>query len=225
MEKAKASGGLFSLVISYVWLAALWSGYRLWGQNLLYGALPELPAAFFEGAVKLLIYGLPVLVLIKTKKADLVSPANRWLRVNRETFTVGLGGGALFLTFFLLVNLMKNGMQGLVFQSPGAGEILSTVLFAGLTEELFFRGLLLNSLMTRLSFVKADVITALAFALIHLPSWLSSGGVHPAVLLTNLVSVFVVGLLLGGVFEKSRNLWGPFFFHALYNFGVIFLTV
>lgn len=213
------------LALGYVWLAALWSLYRLWGQNLLYGALPEVPAALAEGAIKLLIYGLPVLVLVKTKKAALAAPANRWFRFNRETVTMGLGGGALFLAFFLLMNLLKNGVQGLAFHSPGAGEILSTVLFAGLTEELFFRGLVLNSLMTRLSFVKADVITAAAFALIHLPSWLSSGGVSPAVLLTNIVSVFVVGLLLGGVFEKSRNLWGPFFFHALYNFAVIFLAV
>ena len=213
------------LALSYVWLASLWSLYRLWGQNLLYGALPEVPAALAEGAIKLVIYGLPVLVLVKTKKAALAAPANRWLRFNRATVRVGLGGGALFLAFFLLMNLMKNGMQGLDFHSPGAGEILSTVLFAGLTEELFFRGLLLNSLMTRLSFVKADVIAASAFALIHLPSWLSSGGVHPAALLANIASVFVVGLLLGGVFEKSRNLWGPFLFHALYNFAVFFLAV
>lgn len=213
------------LALSYVWLASLWSLYRLWGQNLLYGALPEVPAALAEGAIKLVIYGLPVLVLVKAKKAALAAPANRWLRFNRATVTVGLGGGALFLAFFLLMNLMKNGMQGLDFHSPGAGEIFSTVLFAGLTEELFFRGLLLNSLMTRLSFVKADVIAASAFALIHLPSWLSSGGVHPAALLANIVSVFVVGLLLGGVFEKSRNLWGPFLFHALYNFAVVFLAV
>ena len=67
---------------------------------MLYGALPEVPAALAEGAIKLVIYGLPVLVLVKTKKAALAAPANRWLRFNRATVTVGLGSGALFLAFF-----------------------------------------------------------------------------------------------------------------------------
>ena len=113
----------------------------------------------------------------------------------------------------------------MALQSPSVGEILSTVVFAGVTEELFFRGLLLNSLLSELSFGKADVISAAAFLLIHFPSWLSAGAASPAQLLSNAASVFVVGLLLGGVFEKTRNLWGPIFFHSLYNLGVIFLVI
>ena len=125
----------------------------------------------------------------------------------------GIGGGAFFLLFFLLTNFLKDPAQGVALQSPSAGEILSTVVFAGVTEELFFRGLLLNSLLSKSSsFGKADVISAAAFLLIHFPSWLSAGAASPAQLLSNAASVFVVGLLLGGVFEKTRNLWGPIFF-------------
>lgn len=225
MEKTRAQTGFLYLGLGYLWLAALWSVYRLWGQNLLYKALPEFPAALTEGIIKLLIYGLPVLAIVKTKKTALLSPTGRWFRFNRETVTVGLGGGAFFFLFFLLANFLRNHMQGLVFQSPGVGEILSTVVFAGLTEELFFRGMLMNSLRTRLSFGKADVISAAAFALIHFPNWLSSGTLVLGELAANGLSVFAVGLLLGAVFEKSRNLWGPIFFHSLYNLGVIFLAI
>lgn len=178
-----------------------------------------------EGGIKLLIYGLPVLLLVKGRKSELVSPPEKWLQMNRETIFVGLGGGAFFLLFFLLTNFLKNPAQGVALQSPSVGEILSTVVFAGVTEELFFRGLLLNSLLSKLSFGKADVISAAAFLLIHFPSWLSAGAASPAQLLSNAASVFLVGLLLGGVFEKTRNLWGPIFFHSLYNLGVIFLVI
>ena len=225
MEKMKTSKSVFYLTAGYLWLAILWTFYRLWGQSLLYGALPELPAALAEGGIKLLIYGLPVLLLVKGRKSELVSPPEKWLQMNRETIFVGLGGGAFFQLFFLLTNFLKNPAQGVALQSPSVGEILSTVVFAGVTEELFFRGLLLNSLLSKLSFGKADVISAAAFLLIHFPSWLSAGAASPAQLLSNAASVFLVGLLLGGVFEKTRNLWGPIFFHSLYNLGVIFLVI
>ncbi len=225
MGKIKISKEGFYLIAGYLWLLILWTCYRLWGQNLLYQALPELPAALAEGVIKLLVYGLPVFLLVGEKrKMVLVSPPERWFRMNRETILVGLGGGAIFLLFFLLTNFLRNHAQGVVLQSPGIGEILSTVLFAGLTEELFFRGLLLNSLLSKFSFEKADIISAGAFLLIHFPTWLSSGTILPGEFLVNGASVFVTGLILGGVFEKTRNLWGPIFFHALYNLGVIFLT-
>ena len=146
---------------------------------------------------------------------------------HKESFLKGsfLRHFYFFLLFFLLTNFLKNPAQGVALQSPSVGEILSTVVFAGVTEELFFRGLLLNSLLSKLSFGKADVISAAAFLLIHFPSWLSAGAASPAQLLSNAASVFLVGLLLGGVFEKTRNLWGPIFFHSLYNLGVIFLVI
>ena len=71
------------------------------------GALPELPAALAEGGIKLLIYGLPVLLLVKGRKSELVSPPEKWLQMNRETIFVGLGGGAFFLLFFLLTNFFE----------------------------------------------------------------------------------------------------------------------
>lgn len=137
MEKMKTSKSVFYLTAGYLWLAILWTFYRLWGQSLLYGALPELPAALAEGGIKLLIYGLPVLLLVKGRKSELVSPPEKWLQMNRETIFVGLGGGAFFLLFFLLTNFLKNPAQGVALQSPSVGEILSTVVFAGVTEELF----------------------------------------------------------------------------------------
>ena len=166
-----------------------------------------------EGGIKLLIYGLPVLLLVKGRKSELVSPPEKVASdESGNPFFVGLGGGAFFLLFFLLTNFLKNPAQGVALQSPSVGEILSTVVFAGVTEELFFRGLLLNSLLSKLSFGKADVISAAAFLLIHFPSWLSAGAASPAQLLSNAASVFLVGLLLGGVFEKTQKFMGADFF-------------
>ncbi len=195
MEKMKTSKSVFYLTAGYLWLAILWTFYRLWGQSLLYGALPELPAALAEGGIKLLIYGLPVLLLVKGRKSELVSPPEKWLQMNRETIFVGLGGGAFFLLFFLLTNFLKNPAQGVALQSARVGEILSTVVFAGVTEELFFRGLLLNSLLSKLSFGKADVISCGVPADSFFPAWLSAGAASPAQLLSNAASVFLVGLL------------------------------
>ena len=143
MEKMKTSKSVFYLTAGYLWLAILWTFYRLWGQSLLYGALPELPAALAEGGIKLLIYGLPVLLLVKGRKSELVSPPEKWLQMNRETIFVGLGGGA----FFLLASAI--GMLRLPdfycrLHASGNSETLGVMLsFMGL---VIYEGLTLTSL-------------------------------------------------------------------------------
>ena len=95
-----------------------------------------------------MIYGLPVLLLVKGRKSELVSPPEKWLQMNRETIFVGIGGRGLFSAVLPADEFFENPAQGVALQSPSVGEILSTVVFAGVTEELFFRGLLLNSLLS-----------------------------------------------------------------------------
>lgn len=83
-------------------------------------------------------------------------------------------------------------------------------LFTGFTiwpvvEEFFFRGFLYNALKTRTSLGFAVIIQAVIFSLYHRYDLLGS------------VSVFLIGIVLAIIYEKSKNLIAPIFMHVIWN--------
>jgi len=86
---------------------------------------------------------------------------------------------------------------------------LVAVVLAPFTEEVLFRGLLQPALKRRLGAIPAVVLTAAGFAVVHV-----SITVAPA--------IFVLGLALGYVYERTGTLAAPIAFHAAFN-GVTFL--
>jgi membrane protease YdiL (CAAX protease family) len=84
------------------------------------------------------------------------------------------------------------------------------VIVAPLWEELFFRGYLQRWLAHRSGSVRgARAIAALVFALIHGPS---VG-----------LPIFVVGWILGWIYDRTGNLLDAVLFHALFNFAQLAL--
>lgn len=79
-----------------------------------------------------------------------------------------------------------------------------------IAEELFFRGFLYNALRQRLSLLKAIILQAFVFALIHYRC--------PWTHFVELLSVFIAGVVLAGVYTWRKTLWSPIATHALKNF-------
>ena len=79
-------------------------------------------------------------------------------------------------------------------------------------EELFFRGFLIGGLAGKYGQAKAVLVTTVLFALIHL---------NP----TQVVSAFILGLVLGVLVVKTCNVGFCIVFHMLYNSLVFFLPL
>ena len=83
-------------------------------------------------------------------------------------------------------------------------------------EELFFRGFLYPVLRQRLGVAAGIFITALGFGLVHASqygySWLS------------ILLIFVVGIVLAMVREKSNSVAAGFLVHAGYNATIMMLV-
>lgn len=77
-------------------------------------------------------------------------------------------------------------------------------------EELFFRGFLYNALRRRTVPLAAVLLQALAFALMHYGTTYGN--------LVQVGLVFLMGLVLAGVYEWRKTLWAPILLHGLYNF-------
>lgn len=134
----------------------------------------------------------------------------------------GIGGYAIALPLVVGISLINQAIwQG----QGGSNPILSIILenrdpwaiaaffitaaiAAPLFEETLFRGFLLPSLTRHLSPWGAVVVSGFIFAIAHLS-------------LSEVLPLTVLGIVLGGVYLRTRNLLAPILVHGLWNSGTL----
>ena len=154
--------------------------------------------------------------------------AVRWRGMRWREFGLKPARGIWYLRAFgvALVALFLTGGINLVFQHLHGGVpsnpqftmiapagfswfgLIGMLIMVGgvmpFAEELLFRGLFYGWLRERRGVTAAVVISALLFSLLHGILWLA-----PA--------LFVVGMILALVYEKSGSLWVAVLVHGLFN--------
>ena len=159
----------------------------------------------------ILIFIVPIFIFIR--KALNVNPL-AYLQLQGRTREIGIGFIiAIIMAFiFLITNQFVitvstwdvSAMLGLV----GA-------MLAGLFEEIIFRGFYLHFFKTKFGFIGANLITAFLFSALHFQYIAQQNFIQ-------LVILFVLGLFLGYVYEKTKSLWVPIIIHITFNI-LIFL--
>ena len=91
------------------------------------------------------------------------------------------------------------------------GAILKIVIIAPVVEELIFRGIIMHGLMRNYSKFTAIFVSALMFALFHLNPW-------------QFPATFILGLLLGILMLRTRNIYLCIVGHAINN-GLVLFTI
>lgn len=91
------------------------------------------------------------------------------------------------------------------------GAILKVVILAPVIEELIFRGVIMHGLMRNNSKFTAVFVSALLFALFHLNPW-------------QFPATFVLGLLLGILMLRTRNIYLCILGHAINN-GLVLISI
>ena len=178
------------------------------------------PAALLGVVAKLLIWTLPALLLERHYHTEMAVPALfgqpiRWERV--------LLCAAGLVAYNLLASLLSNGGIRVHPQFQPV-DLLGTVLFVGITEEMVFRGFLLNALLGRMEEKWALVISSALFVCIHFPIWYTSGlFATPVMLLRSCLTIFALGLLFGYSFCREKNLAVPILLHMAWNCAALVL--
>jgi membrane protease YdiL (CAAX protease family) len=85
---------------------------------------------------------------------------------------------------------------------------LTAAIAAPLFEEFLFRGFLLPSLTRYMSVSWAIIASSFLFAIAHLS-------------LSEVLPLFALGIVLGVVYTRSRNLLAPMLLHSLWNSGTL----
>jgi membrane protease YdiL (CAAX protease family) len=116
---------------------------------------------------------------------------------------LGIGSIILFFSGHLQwIDVSFNGNKLFI-----AFGMLVIVVFS---EELIFRGYILNNLMQSFNKWVALFISAILFALVH--------SLSPDVNLLSVAGLFLAGILLGINYVYTKNLWFAISFHLFWNF-------
>lgn len=91
-------------------------------------------------------------------------------------------------------------------------SLLMLVIFAPLLEELFCRGIILRGLLEHTSPTKAILWSSAIFGVIHLNPWQA-------------IPAFLIGVLMGWVYWKTRSLWASIFIHFINNGFAYLITI
>lgn len=103
------------------------------------------------------------------------------------------------------------------------GLIVLTTFFVGFSEELMFRGILLRGALTETSVMKAILISAVGFSLLHAVNVF--GGAPLITIPIQLVLTFVAGLFFAPVALKIRSLIPLIVFHWMWDTTTIAATL
>ncbi|MBW4581591.1 MAG: CPBP family intramembrane metalloprotease [Tildeniella nuda ZEHNDER 1965/U140] len=185
--------------------------------------LSERARAFYILANYLLLAAGGLMVLYVSIRAFLPLPEG-WFQVKLRSRWVlwGIGGYFAALPLVILISLLNQKIwQGQGGSNPilpialeGKDQVafaifcVTAAIAAPIFEEILFRGFLLPSLTRYMPVWGAITLSSFIFALAHLS-------------LSEVLPLMVLGMVLGFVYSRSRNLLSSMLLHSLWNSGTL----
>lgn len=170
----------------------------------------------------LLMAGAGLLVLYISLK-PFMPLAKDWFRIQGGKWWLwGLGGYCVALPLVVLVSLLnqqiwqgQGGSNPIILLALQAQDTTALIIFfftasvaAPVFEELIFRGFLLPSLTRYFPVWGAILLSSLVFAIAHLS-------------LSEVLPLTVLGIMMGFVYTRSRNILASMLLHSLWNGGTL----
>ena len=202
------------LLIYSTFLYAAWSAVHFWVEPWIDSLENDvLSAAVIEGVFKNLIWTLPALILIHKYQDGLFVGLKEMFTPNKNCVKYLWVFPAM--AAYIVLGLVLHGGSFAIKGTFGADDII-VVIFVGLTEELVFRGWLLNA-TERIGENKALAINAAMFLLIHFPTWIVSGAFVNNFVSFGFVSIIALSVIFGLMFLRTRNILVPIALHMMWD--------
>src|SRR5665648_1032755 len=143
------------------------------------------------------------------------------MKVDKNSFkhlAYGFGIVAIMFTliYFTMVTLGIMTFKGYGFVGQSPLTVLGTVLlilgttaFPGFCEEIVYRGVIQNFLMKKMNTPLALIICAFCFSITHIGRYQN---------LMSLLTIVVIGSVLGYIFAKTKSLYLPIGIHFAWDF-------
>lgn len=178
----------------------------------------------FSVLVSYLLVALGALLVLYFSLKPFFPLPELWFRFRFQNnwFLWGLGGYCTALPIVVMVSLINqqlwqgqggsNPLLQLALESQNGVALgiffFTAAIAAPFFEEILFRGFLLPSLTRYLPVWGSIIISSLLFAIAHLS-------------LSEILPLTALGIVLGVVYTRSRNLLAPMLLHSLWNSGTL----
>ncbi|WP_295095027.1 CPBP family intramembrane glutamic endopeptidase [Ruminococcus sp.] len=222
METAEKRVSKIKVLILYsVAFYTIWTLFEFFGKPIIDEICPgEISSQIVKTVViKNLVWVLPASLLVHHYNDDvciglkeMFTTKVKWLRY--------LPVFLFFVLYPLVCGYLRKGSLTLSGDF-GAKEII-IYSFVGITEEMVFRGWLLNAMVgkERRNQWKAILLSSLMFAAIHIPTWTIHGELAGAFLHFGFVQIIILSIIFSVTFLKSRNILVPVALHMIFDFLV-----
>ncbi|WP_110953434.1 CPBP family intramembrane glutamic endopeptidase [Anaerosinus massiliensis] len=212
-----ASKQLFPLIVFILFIFTSWSIYILSLDGHIKNTFPFIYQILHIGLDKLLLMALPsYLYLTYFEKTNCLL----FLKLNHK-ITTGLRYTILSILFLTLL-AFHNQYQLLNYIkfTPKLSLYLwiDAILLAAIMDEIIFRGIILQTLASHMSFTKATFFSTCFFVFIHFPRWYNLGHFSDYTIIGNINFIFCFGILMGYILKKSNSLWPCILIHFVNNF-------
>jgi membrane protease YdiL (CAAX protease family) len=199
---------------------AIWSVRELVIQPVFLSSINPIASELIGQAIKLLVWTLPAILLIRYFHNDM------WIGL-KEMFSGKIQWSRDYYILLVIIIIpiarairtwLTSGEFGI---SPEIAPIrlIGAVLFVGITEEIVFRGFLLNAFLKKMKMEYAIALDAVLFTLIHYPIWIYRGSL-PFDIATASIQVAVLSVGFAYSFIKTRNILVPIALHMVWNLSI-----
>jgi len=124
-------------------------------------------------------------------------------------FGIGLGAFIMLTSYLFLILTDEIYFEKIVFSIKDIFISILVFSMVAILEEVLLRGYILRNLMISFNNYVALVISSILFSLLH--------AFNPNIDLFSLAGLFLAGLLLGGSYIHTKNLWFPIALHLSWN--------
>jgi len=183
---------------------------------LLFSPLKLLLDNLIDQEASMLIYyilsiGVPFWIVFTLRKKETGNASFNW-KIKDKRIIPFIMLGAIALLFGIVTPIsslipMPESVKELFLdlsRQTGIFSFILMVVAAPLLEELIFRGIILDGLLTRYSTVKSILLSSFLFGFVHLNPW-------------QFVTGFILGIFIGWVYYRTKSLVYPIIIHATAN--------
>lgn len=205
---------LRKVVLYYIVFLIIWALMELIINPFISNAFSSWIAAFLTSGLKVLIWTAPCIYLISKYKngmsvllKELFNNKVNWLRYTPAFL--------IFAAYIICGGLIKFGK--IAINENFAPVMLVPVIFVGITEEMVFRGWILNATLKLMNRKYAVLLNAFLFLAIHFPIWIHNGIFVYNFLSGNFLCILLLAVVFSVTFIKSKNLFVPIALHMFWD--------
>ncbi|MCM1497593.1 MAG: CPBP family intramembrane metalloprotease [Clostridium sp.] len=205
-----------ALITYVIVFYSIWTMWEFWAKPFVSYAIENecISQWIKSGIIKNLVWTLPAILLVQRFEADVFLPLNEMFSTKVHWLKY-LPVYLIFTVYVLTGSVLQNGKPEIA-SDFGINEMI-IVLFVGLTEEMVFRGWLLNATIREEKKWFSIVINAVMFLAIHFPVWIYTGVFASSFTSLQFLEIIALSVVFSCTFIKSRNILVPITLHMYWD--------